>query len=180
MPLKRDSKCTRAQTMTSQHTVNQALRLPDSLTRCQAIILANTDRVDVGHHVLFRLSTMPETTPHVGRVEEILADTESGRICGVLVRDCVVGLPVLPYRMPSCRIADATFHFVIFEVRLSDRHVMCTRKLTQNALGTPGEREHAAQLCQARMQVYEDQSCVSGTLYNRPASRRDYSPGRSE
>lgn len=121
IPLKHESKCTRADLMALYPDV--ALRLPESLIRCQAIVLANTDRADIGHHVLFRRSSPmedaqePLPATQVGRVEEILADADSGRICGVLVRHCVVGPPVLPYRMPSCRAMDTTAELVVFEVR---------------------------------------------------------------
>ena len=76
--------------------------LPAYVTRCRSVVLGNGDTASISGFVTFSTSGALQK---LGRVEEIIANPESGAVVGVLVSESHIGsTKVLPYRMPSCRV----------------------------------------------------------------------------
>ena len=90
------------------------MTLPINVTCCQSLFLANEDRASLRGYVVYVLDN--GRTMNIGRVEEILANTDTGVVLGLLVSKCIIGPAVLPYRMPSCQVAEDEKQFVTFEV----------------------------------------------------------------
>ncbi len=99
-------------TETKTYETDPTALLPAHVTKCKSVVLQNNDQATVGGHVIYCQRTAPSTgsgsapTLLVGQVDEIIADTHSGDMLGLLVSACTIGEVVIPYRMPACRLAE--------------------------------------------------------------------------
>lgn len=105
-----------AQTLTAQTGVKTPSALPLHVIRCRSVVLQNADNAIVGGHVVYN-APEERTRLCVAWVDEILSDVITGEFLGMLVRKCIIGEVVLPYRMPACTVLPQDYLFLTLEVQ---------------------------------------------------------------
>jgi len=95
--------------------------LINDVSRCQTLILLNGDRETLGGFVIYKLQE-DRAQRCIGKVMEILIESNTGRIIGSLMKKCTVGGDVLPYKVPRCTVTDEQI-LVTFSV--SENQTLC-------------------------------------------------------
>ncbi|KAJ7705289.1 hypothetical protein B0H17DRAFT_1156769 [Mycena rosella] len=84
----------------------------DRLRDVSKSILPNGDKAEILRYIIYRKNGKS----CVGRVEEILAESETDILLGVLVSACTIGPDILPYRLPACTVHVNQCSMIVFEV----------------------------------------------------------------
>ncbi|KAJ6618149.1 hypothetical protein B0H10DRAFT_2164261 [Mycena sp. CBHHK59/15] len=105
--------CPWRDTMAGMLRITSLLHQGEKVQRCQSLILANEDKIEISKYVIYR----KDGASCIGRVEEILVEPDTDTVVGAIVSPCKIGEDILPYRLPSCRVHADQRLMIAFKVR---------------------------------------------------------------